>query len=67
MAGIAHPRDIAFDGKSQLPFLTGKSDFHREWIYGYTGPVQVLRTKTHLLEARSPFYGKPEGRFYFTA
>ncbi len=66
MAGIAHPQDIAFDGKSQLPFLTGKTDSHREWIYAYTGPVQVLRTKTHLLEARAPFYGKPKGRFYFT-
>ena len=66
MAGIEHPADVKFDGKSQLPFLTGKTETHREWIYGYTGPVQVLRTKQHLLEARSPFYGKPEGRFYYT-
>jgi arylsulfatase A len=66
MAGIELPEDIPFDGKSQLPFLTGQSDTHRDWIYAYTGPVQVLRTKTHLLEARSPFYGKPEGRFYLT-
>jgi arylsulfatase A-like enzyme len=66
MAGIKHPTDIKFDGKSQLPFLTGKTDTHRDWIYAYTGPVQVLRTKTHLLEARAPFYDKPEGRFYYT-
>jgi len=28
--------------------------------------VQVLRTKTHLLEARAPFLGKPDGRLYYT-
>jgi len=66
MAGVKPPADVPFDGKSQLPFLTGKTATHREWIYAYTGPVQVLRTKTHLLEARSPYYGKPNGRFYFT-
>ncbi len=66
MAGIAHPKDVKFDGKSQLPFLTGKTETHREWIYAYTGPVQVLRTRTHLLEARSPLFGKPDGRLYFT-
>jgi arylsulfatase A-like enzyme len=66
IAGLEHPRDVAFDGKSQLPFLVGTTDQHRPWIYAYTGPVQVLRTRSHLLEARSPFYGKPDGRFYFT-
>lgn len=66
MAGIPHPKDVAFSGKSQLPFLSGKSDTHREWIYAYTGPVQVLRTKGHLLEARAPLYGTPQGRLYFT-
>lgn len=66
MAKISHPTDVAFDGKSLLPFLHGKSPTHRTWIYAYTGPVQVLRTKNYLLEARSPFFGKPDGRFYFT-
>ncbi len=66
MAGISHPADVAFDGKSQLPFLKGVTSTHRQWIYAYTGPVQVLRTQSHLLEARAPFYGKPRGRFYFT-
>jgi arylsulfatase A-like enzyme len=57
--------EARFDGRSQLPFLTGKSRTHRDWIYAYTGPVQVLRTKHHLLEARAPYYGKPDGRFYY--
>lgn len=67
MAGTTPPTATAFDGKSLLPFLTAKTDTHREWIYAYTGPVQVVRTKTHLLEAVSPFYGKPTGRFYYTS
>ena len=66
MADISKPDSLYFDGKSQLPFLTGKSNSHREWIYAYTGSVQVLRTKKYLLEARSHLFGKPEGRFYFT-
>ncbi|HIG28022.1 MAG TPA: hypothetical protein EYQ50_09580 [Verrucomicrobiales bacterium] len=67
IAGVPFPTDVKFDGSSQLPFLSGQTDHHREWIYAYTGPVQVLRTKDYLLEARSPFYGKPRGRFYHTA
>ena len=43
IVGIPHPEHVAFDGKSQLPFLAGVTDTHREWIYAYTGPVQVLR------------------------
>ena len=66
IAGIEAPTDVPFDGRSQLPFLKGESNRHREWIYAYTGAVQVLRTKTHLLEARSPLFGKPKGRFYAT-
>ena len=66
MAGIPKPKDLYFDGTSQVPFLTGKTKSQREWIYAYTGSVQVLRTKQYLLEARSHLLGKPKGRFYFT-
>ncbi|MBT5916458.1 MAG: sulfatase-like hydrolase/transferase, partial [Opitutae bacterium] len=66
MAGIPKPEDLYFDGTSQVPFLTGKTKSQREWIYAYTGSVQVLRTKQYLLEARSHLLGKPKGRFYFT-
>jgi len=66
IAGVEYPTDVRLDGKSQMPFLMGGTDKHRDWIYAYTGPVQVFRTKHFLLEARSPFYGKPFGRFYFT-
>ncbi|MDP7135498.1 MAG: sulfatase-like hydrolase/transferase, partial [Planctomycetota bacterium] len=66
IAGVEHPGGIPLDGQSQFDFLMGKTNAHREWIYAYTGPVQVLRTKDYLLEARSPLYGKPRGCFYFT-
>lgn len=66
IAGIPAPTDLPFDGVSQLPFLSGKRETHRPWIYAYTGGVQVVRTKTHLLEARSLVFGKPDGRLYYT-
>jgi arylsulfatase A len=66
MGGIAPPSDVPFNGKSQLPFLIGKTQTHREWIYAYTGAVQVFRTHTHLLEARAPAFNKPDGRLYYT-
>lgn len=66
IAGIKVPKKMKYSGTSLLSFMKGEKDTHREWIYGYTGPVQVFRTKNFLLEARAPYYGKPEGRFYFT-
>ena len=49
MAGVAPPTNTVFDG-GFLPFLTAKTDTHREWIYAYTGPVQVVRTKPIFLK-----------------
>jgi len=66
IAGVAPAEGAKRDGKSQLPFLVGDSSTHRDWIYGYAGPVQVFRTRDYLLEARSPFYGAPDGRMFFT-
>lgn len=66
IAGVAPDPAVKRDGTSQLPYLLGETDTHREWIYGYTGPVQVLRTRDYLLEARAPLYGEPGGRMYFT-
>jgi len=66
MAGIEVPDNYTFDGKSQLPYLRGERESHREWIYSYVGIVQLIRTKDFLLEAISPMSGKPNGRFYKT-
>ncbi|TLX71796.1 hypothetical protein E9993_19645 [Labilibacter sediminis] len=66
IAGVKPPANTQYSGSSLLPFITGKKATHRDWIYAYTGPVQVFRTKNFLLEARAPYYGKPDGRFYYT-
>lgn len=66
LSGATPPEGYAFDGKSLVPFLNGKVDDHREWIYGYISTSQTLRTRTHLLEAVNPFLGLPEGRFCYT-
>jgi arylsulfatase A-like enzyme len=60
------PEGHKFDGKSLVPFYTGKTDAHREWIYGYAGTSQLFRTKEHMLEVVNPIMGMPKGRFYYT-
>lgn len=59
LAGLSLPTDRAFDGKSLAPFLTGKSESTREWIFAYIGDRRILRTKRWLLEDNSPLhYGR---------
>jgi arylsulfatase A-like enzyme len=60
------PGGYEFDGQSLVPFLTGKSQTHRDWIYGYIFSSQLLRTQEHLLEVVNPMMGLPEGRFCYT-
>lgn len=66
-AGAKLPHGKKFDGKSLKPFLTGKTNTHREWIYGYISTSQIVRTKDYMLEAVNPLLGMPNGRFYYTA
>ena len=54
------------DGKSQLPYLRGELETHRDWIYGYTGTAQVVRTQDYLMEASDQVLGNPDGRLYYT-
>jgi len=43
------PQDeYELSGKSLWPCLTGKSDQHREWIYGFKGPSQLVRSASLL-------------------
>ena len=66
LAGAKLPKGKKFDGKSLVPFLTGKTDTHREWIHGYISTSQLIRTKNYMLEVVNPMLGMPEGRFYYT-
>jgi len=63
-AGAKLPDGYRIDGKSLAPFLTGRTDTHREWILSYIGTSQMLRSKRWLLEAVNPILGLPRGRFY---
>lgn len=60
------PAGYQFDGQSLKPYLTGKTDSHRPWIYGYISGSQIIRTKDYLLEVVNPMLGTPKGRLYKT-
>ena len=64
-AEAAIPKDHHIDGTSLKPFLTGKSDTHRGWIYSFIGTTQLVRTKQYMLEVVNPILSIPQGRFYF--
>jgi hypothetical protein len=58
------PDGYRVDGKSLVPFLTGQTDTHRDWIASYIATARMVRTRQWLLEAADPVYGKAEGRIY---
>jgi arylsulfatase A-like enzyme len=60
------PENHKFDGVSLKDFYLGKSDNHREWIYGYAGTSQIFRTKQYMLEVVNPVMNMAKGRFYYT-
>lgn len=60
------PDGYTVDGKSMVPFLTGESDTHREWIVSYIATARLARTRDWLLEASDPVYGTAMGRLYYT-
>jgi arylsulfatase A-like enzyme len=54
------------DGISLVPFLKGESEESKDVIYSFPGVSRIVRTRDYLLEAVTPFYGYPKGRFYKT-
>jgi len=64
LARVKLPDGYEIDGRSLAPFLAGRTDSHREWIYSTIGTSQMLRDKRWLLEAVNPILGSPRGRFY---
>ena len=63
-SGASVPDGYALDGQSLVPFLTGSTDTHREWITSYIATARMVRTKRWLLEAVDPVYGDAEGRLF---
>ena len=64
-AGGKLPEGYEVDGKSLKPFLSGKANKHRDYIFACTGTTQLMRTKTHMLEVVNPILDVPDGRFYY--
>jgi len=63
-AQVELPEGYEVDGKSLEPFLAGRAETHRQWIYSYIATSQMLRTKRWLLDAADAILGLPRGRFY---
>lgn len=58
-AGAPIPDDRPIDGKSLVPYLEGRCDTTREWIFSFIADRRIIRTKRWLLEDNSPLhYGK---------
>ncbi len=60
-AGAPLPEGRIIDGKSLVPYLEGKTETTREWIFSYIADRRILRTKRWLLEDNSPLH---YGRLY---
>lgn len=45
LTGLKQPQGYEFDGKSMMPFLSGKTSKHRDWIYSYNAEHQMARTR----------------------
>lgn len=43
LVGFKIPTDYKIDGKSLMPFLFSSQKEHRDWIYTYRGPEQLIR------------------------
>lgn len=43
LIGFEFPKDYKLDGKSLVPYLFGGEAQHRDWIYSYRGPEQLVR------------------------
>ncbi len=45
MTGFKLPSKYEFDGKSMIPFVTGLTIQHRDWVYSYNAEFQMVRTR----------------------
>ena len=64
-SGSILPEGYEVDGKSMVPFLTGKKDTHRSSITSWIATARMARTRQWILEDVDPVYGSKEGRIAF--
>jgi arylsulfatase A-like enzyme len=43
LGGFKLPANYEINGESLVPFLFGDQPTHREWLYAYKGPMQIIR------------------------
>jgi len=43
LTGVTIPADYEINGESLVPFLFGEKKSHRDWLYAYRGPQQLIR------------------------
>jgi arylsulfatase A-like enzyme len=63
-AGVQLPEGYELDGRSLMPFLSGRTNEHRDWVYSYIGTARMIRDQRWLLEGVDPIGGTPQGRLY---
>ncbi|MBD0403743.1 sulfatase-like hydrolase/transferase [Flammeovirga sp. EKP202] len=56
IAGVAIPKDYEINGKSLVPYLTTKTNEHREWIYSYHKDKQLIRGKNVLIDGHGKYF-----------
>jgi len=50
LVGAKIPENYEFDGINLIPFLSGKTDKHRDWVYSYNGEHKMVRTRDVFLD-----------------
>ncbi len=56
LVGFEFPADYKVDGKSLVPYLFGDKKEHRDWIYTYRGPEQLIRGKNMLKDGSDKWW-----------
>ena len=56
MIGFEFPEDYKLDGISLEPFLFGDKKEHRQWLYTYRGPEQLVRDENTLKDGADKWW-----------
>lgn len=67
LTGFNLPDDYEINGKSLVPFLYSNQKEHREWIYSYRGPEQIIRGKKVLRDGEGKWWDITENPLDLTS
>ena len=60
IAGFDIPQEYEIDGVSLWPFLTTAKQNHRDWVYAYRGPMQLIRGLHVMKDGRDKWWDVSE-------